>query len=154
MYSDIDQNLLEKYHKKINATMKWQTSKQNFNKDITPKPKYHCYITLSDTDEEGGYMFYQHKNSHNVPCFPPYVISQEAYDYLNEKNNLSCPLCNKKLSSELMKKVPPENEYVFSKKEEKYTDSDRIYYDITIDPSNYKDQGLIKLNNLDLKVNH
>jgi hypothetical protein len=29
----------------------------------TFKPNYYCYITLTDIDEEGGFMFYKHKNN-------------------------------------------------------------------------------------------
>jgi uncharacterized protein YejL (UPF0352 family) len=72
-------------------------------------PNYYCFITLCDTEDDGGYMFYKHKNdTNNTVCYPNYVICHEAYDmYNNNTVELKCPYCSMKIDLNKMTKIGP-----------------------------------------------
>jgi len=81
------------------------------------QPNYYCYITLSDTSDTGGYMFYPHsKDGTKNLCRPDYVISDEAHNAYTTSgtvthNGLHCPNCNIKIVPQKMKKIEPQDEY-------------------------------------------
>lgn len=139
-------------------------------------PNYYCYITLSDTSDTGGYMFYPHTKiiKHNddndnnndidlipiaqkIICHPNYVISSEAYNSYNKlgqiNNGLQCPHCGAKVNPSLMTQIESKDEYdqredvVSNEKELK-----KMYCKVEI-YDNFSDR-LIELNRLDFRVNY
>ncbi|VBB18436.1 hypothetical protein YASMINEVIRUS_899 [Yasminevirus sp. GU-2018] len=77
-------------------------------------PNYYCFITLNDTSDTGGYMFYTHKNheANDKVCRPNYVISEEAYDaYKSGTAELKCPYCGTAIELSRMTKLEPKDEY-------------------------------------------
>jgi len=124
-------------------------------------PNYYCFITMSDTDETGGFMFYPHKSIQNnttTTCRPKYVMSQEACDgaKLNHIENgiaLRCPHCMTEIDVSKMIQTKSKEEY------EKQSDviartkeSKRIYKNVEI-YDEFSDE-LIKLDELDFSNNY
>lgn len=135
--------------------------KLNLNSDI--KPNYYCFVTLCDTDEEGGYMFYKHQDQGNHSskaylrssiCRPNYVISRDAYKFHKQGTApLRCPYCAMQMDMDKMIVTEPKAEY--DKREEVIKHNKelkRIYRNVEIyDEFN---QDLIKLNDIDFANNY
>jgi hypothetical protein len=140
------------------------------------EPNYYCYITLTDTSNTGGYMFYAHPkrvqrnednnednndtitpNSQNLFCRPSYVISYDAYNAyikgLQSNNGLYCPYCGVKIDLTRMTKIESKDEYeqredvVYDEKEKK-----KMYCKVEI-YDNFSD-NLIELNRLEFRTNY
>lgn len=141
-------------------------------------PNYYCYITLSDTSDTGGYMFYAHAkrnqghneenngraaanpNNQKLVCHPSYVMSHEAYNSYKEakdnsrgNNGITCPYCSEKIDVSRMTEIEPKNEYeqrkdVILDEREKK----RMYCKVEI-YDNFSD-SLIELNKLDFNTNY
>lgn len=138
--------------------------KSNLNKIPTLKkislikkvdPKYYCVITMTDTDETGGYMFYPHPRVDKTStCRPKYVMSQEACDFYTENNTaMRCPLCTTVIDMTRMIQVESKKEYErINQPIAQNKESMRIYKNVEI-YDEYSDE-LIKLNELDFSNNY
>jgi len=117
-----------------------------FMYDTNVKPNYHCYITLDDTHEKGGYMFYRHTNIANTSkkCYPNYVISEDAYNHYKTTNKiLRCPFCNAMIELDRLVKVGPENIICKECKE---------YQDNIVKTEDIDNTELHKLDSLDFNI--
>lgn len=140
---------------------------RQINIDTFIEPNYYCFVTLADTAETGGYMFYPHESYQKKSslCTPSYVLSDEAICYYkpldklykNKKSTetpvLRCPHCTRELDIAKMKKIIPKDEYeltdeyiVKNKQNRKIYRSVRIY-------DEFSDE-LIELNKLDFSNNY
>lgn len=70
---------------------------------------YTCYITLDDTENDGGYIIPPHRVSKNIVCSPNMVLSENGYNSLQSHNNNKCPICYTELELGTYKKVPPKH---------------------------------------------
>lgn len=120
------------------------------------RPNYYCFVTLCDTDDTGGYMFYRHTdqgNPHNI-CRPNYVLSHDAYEFHKQgKAPLRCPYCAAAMDMERMVEMEPKAEY--DKREDvikQNKELKRIYRNVEVyDEFSTK---LIKLNDIDFSNNY
>jgi hypothetical protein len=122
-------------------------------------PNYYCFISMSDTDETGGYMIYPHetlRNKKKFTCKPGYVMSQEACDFYKQNNTaLKCPLCITAIDVSMM--IPIESKEEYEKRADvlldaQNKDSKRIYKRVEI-YDEYSDE-LINLDELDFSNNY
>lgn len=120
------------------------------------KPNYYCFVTLCDTDDTGGYMFYRHSdqgNPNNI-CRPNYVISQDAYEFHKQGTAvLRCPYCAEQMDMDRMIEMEPKAEY--DKREDvvkQNKELKRIYRNVEVyDEFSNK---LIKMNDIDFANNY
>lgn len=116
-------------------------------------PNYYCYITLCDTEGEGGYMLPFHIISSNKICRPNYVITKDAYDVYVEKGVMKCPLCTTDLNPNTFTSIEPKDIY-----ESKIDKSNNLTNDDIINIIHLQDiksnNTLIKLDDIDFKVNY
>jgi hypothetical protein len=135
-----------------------------YNLDDTAKVnyQYYCYMTDTDTSDNGGWMFKEHSITENIKCDPKYVLSYSAYA---TNDNMRCPLCMSSISKSEMTFVRPrkviENEIRSRQgiKEQPMMNhpvyDNRTHQVVEIGESVYKsdlDYSLIKLNDLDFRV--
>jgi hypothetical protein len=112
---------------------------------------YYCFITMSNTELEGGYTFYEHPVNQNnrIICNPGYVISKEAMVFYNQSQHdesLRCPHCNARIDCTKMVRVGPCVEDSDTDDDSHDMGSD-IYQDICIE--NEGGSEIIELNKLD-----
>ena len=134
----------------------------NLDDSCTVDYIYHCYVTDTDTSDNGGWMFQEHLITENIKCNPKYVLSYSAYA---SKDTFQCPLCMSSVSKSSMtfvrsKKVI-ENELRSLQGIKTQPVMNHKVYDIRnhtvveIGESVYKsdsDHTLTKLDNLDFNV--
>jgi len=124
--------------------------------------EYHCYITDTDTSDNGGWMFPEHPITENISCCPKYVLSYSAYVL---KETFQCPLCMSTMPKSNMmfvkSKTVLENEIRLSQGIREKPIMNLPIYDkrnhtvVEIGESLYKsdsDHTLTKLDNLDFNV--
>jgi len=108
----------------------------NYNYDFS------CYLTLDNTSQVGGYMIPPHSVNKKVYCKPRYVITEESYNALLERNNFACPICYKSIELNSFIKVEPEAYYSnLTKQEHNY----EISYDL-FDIAKYREIDLSDMN--------
>ncbi|AYV78949.1 MAG: hypothetical protein Edafosvirus57_2, partial [Edafosvirus sp.] len=119
-------NLLDEIKNKI------KTIKEMDYSNIMSNYDYTCYITLEDISEAGGYVFPSHKLSKKITCSPNMILSEEAYQTL--ENNIRCPICYTNIKTDSLKKIKPKYE-VEKQDKNSHTntlpDLDEPYYNVT-----------------------
>lgn len=119
---------------------------------------YTCYITLDDTEKEGGYVIPPHRVSKNIVCSPNMVLSENGYNSLKQHNNNKCPICYTELELNTYKLVQPKHitdKEEFDRNNKIIPNVNEPHYDTTkydivnIDENIYRDSNVNELLTLD-----